>query len=314
MKEYTEKDPKRIEDLLAVRKGAESVKANELKQYKESGLRVIEYGTEDVQRIIKGEKTYCIGLVPSDENGGKTWHCFTPEAQEIWDNDKKAQEFRYWETINKKVYWAKRMFLSDLKESPNPAETVADRIRRIKWRLNPDSDPNAVRELGLDPNNHLKFSWRRLIRGLREYKTDVYHHEQVLADTENEFLKWLIELQKNPKPEMMKHLKTRQQFNEASENLNISDVRSSKNHLTKDEIISTGDWYEADYINLMEGYFWKHKNIEEDGYVFYMKRYKNDGFTTIIEQGKDDNKLFEGYIKNIEELKQIVHLCRLHEI
>lgn len=203
MKEYTEKDPKRIEDLLAVRKGAESVKANELKQYKESGLRVIEYGTEDVQRIIKGEKTYCIGLVPSDENGGKTWHCFTPEAQEIWDNDKKAQEFRYWETINKKVYWAKRMFLSDLKESPNPAETVADRIRRIKWRLNPDSDPNAVRELGLDPNNHLKFSWRRLIRGLREYKTDVYHHEQVLADTENEFLKWLIELQKNPKPEMI---------------------------------------------------------------------------------------------------------------
>ena len=27
-----------------------------------------------------------------------------------------------------------------------------------------------------------------------------------------------------------------------------------------------------------------------------------------------DNKLFEGYIKNIEELKQIVHLCRLYEI
>ena len=96
--------------------------------------------------------------------------------------------------------------------------------------------------------------------------------------------------------------------------LHISDVISSKNHLTKDEIISTGDWYEADYINLMEGYFWKHKNIEEDGYVFYMRRYKNDGFTTIVEEGKDDNKLFEGYIKNIEELKQIVHLCRLHEI
>ena len=39
--------------------------------------------------------------------------------------------------------------------------------------------------------------------------------------------------------------------------LHISDVISSKNHLTKDEVISTGDWYEADYINLMEGYFWK---------------------------------------------------------
>jgi len=40
--------------------------------------------------------------------------------------------------------------------------------------------------------------------------------------------------------------------------LNISDVISNKNHLTKDEILSTGDWYEADYIKLMEGYFWKH--------------------------------------------------------
>ena len=29
----------------------------------------------------------------------------------------------------------------------------------------------------------------------------------------------------------MKHLKTLQQFNEASENLNISDVRSSKSHI-----------------------------------------------------------------------------------
>ena len=79
------------------------------------------------------------------------------------------------------------------------------------------------------------------------------------------------------------------ELNNTDKKLHISDIISSKNHLTKDEIISTGDWYEADYINLMEGYFWKHKNIEEDGYVFYMRRYKNDGFTTIIEQGKDDN-------------------------
>ena len=89
---------------------------------------------------------------------------------------------------------------------------------------------------------------------------------------------------------------------------------SSKNHLTKDEILSTGDWYEADYINKMEGYFWKHKSIEEDGYTFYMRRYIDEGFTTIVEQGRDENKLFEGYIKNIEELKQLVNLCRLHEI
>lgn len=45
-----------------------------------------------------------------------------------------------------------------------------------------------------------------------------------------------------------------------------------------------------------------------------MRRYKNDGFAIITEQGRDDNKLFEGYIKNTEELRQIVHLCRLHVI
>ena len=101
-------------------------------------------------------------------------------------------------------------------------------------------------------------------------------------------------------------------FNEASENLNISDVISSKNHLLKDEILSTGDWDEGDYANMMEGYLWKHKSIQKDGYVVYMRRYKNDGYTTIEEQGKEENKLFEGYISNIEELNQIVHLCRLH--
>ena len=105
-----------------------------------------------------------------------------------------------------------------------------------------------------------------------------------------------------------------EELNNTDKKLHISDVSSSKNHLSKDEILSTGDWHEADYINLMEGYFWKPKNIEEDGYVFYMRRYKNDGFTTIEEHGKKRNKLFEGYIKNIEELKQVVHLCRLHEI
>lgn len=85
--------------------------------------------------------------------------------------------------------------------------------------------------------------------------------------------------------------------------------------LTKEEILSTDDWYLSDYINLMEGYFWKHKNIKEDGYNFYMRRNKNDGYTTIVENGRDDdNKLFEGYIKNNKDLKQITLLCRLHEI
>ncbi len=88
----------------------------------------------------------------------------------------------------------------------------------------------------------------------------------------------------------------------------------SKTTLTKEEILSTGDWLEADYVNNMEGYYWKHRSIKEDDYSFYMRRYKGDGFTTINEEGKSPNKLFEGYIKNSEELKQIVNLCRLREI
>lgn len=84
--------------------------------------------------------------------------------------------------------------------------------------------------------------------------------------------------------------------------------------LTKEEILSTGNWYEADYINVMEGFFWTHKSIRDDGYTFYMRRYKNDGFTTIIEEGRDDNKLFEGYIKSLDDLKDVERLLMLHEI
>lgn len=84
--------------------------------------------------------------------------------------------------------------------------------------------------------------------------------------------------------------------------------------LSKEEILSTGDWLEADYIGGMEGYFWKHKSIQYDDYTFYMRRYKNDGFTTIKEEGKHDNKLFEGYIKTLDDLASIMNLCRLNEI
>lgn len=196
MKEYTEKDPKRIEDFLAVLIGAELVKANELKQYKENGLRVVAYELEDIPRLINSELTLIIGLIRTDAEGGKTWYCFTPEAQEIWDNDRKAQEFRYWETINRKMDASKHYFLNALRKSPNPAETIADRIRQAKWKLNPDSDPNAPKELCFNPSSHLKVPWTRLKRGLREYKTGVFHYYQVLADTENEFLKWLIDYQK----------------------------------------------------------------------------------------------------------------------
>ena len=84
--------------------------------------------------------------------------------------------------------------------------------------------------------------------------------------------------------------------------------------ITKQEIISTGDWYKADYINLMEGYFWVHKSIQKDNYTFYMRRYKNNGFTTIEEEGREDNKLFEGYITSLDDLQIIVKILKLREI
>ena len=96
----------------------------------------------------------------------------------------------------------------------------------------------------------------------------------------------------------------------------MTDNLFSKTFLTKDEILATGDWYEADYNSIMEGYFWKHKSLLNNQYTFYMRRHNDDGFTTITEEGhnRDDIRLFDGYIKNLDELKQIVHLCRLHEL
>lgn len=88
--------------------------------------------------------------------------------------------------------------------------------------------------------------------------------------------------------------------------------------LTKEEILQTGEWVPADYINAMEGYFWKDKTLLEDGYYFYMRRYINDGFTTVHEEGRNrdglPSKLFEGYIKTANDLEQMVHLLRLREI
>lgn len=95
---------------------------------------------------------------------------------------------------------------------------------------------------------------------------------------------------------------------------NTSGNIDCKTSLTKQEILSTGDWYQCDYSGSMEGYFWAHKNIEDDEYTIYMRRYNNDGMTVITEIGKEDNKLFEGYIKNLNELGYIVHFCRLYEI
>jgi hypothetical protein len=84
--------------------------------------------------------------------------------------------------------------------------------------------------------------------------------------------------------------------------------------MTKEDILATGDWYEADSINQMHGFFWRHKSIADDGYVFYMKFFSNDGFTCIEEKGRDENKLFEGYLKTPSDLEDIVRLCCLDEI
>lgn len=94
-------------------------------------------------------------------------------------------------------------------------------------------------------------------------------------------------------------------------NQDVSD--DGKITLTKEMILSTGDWYEGDYINQMEGYFWKHKSILNDGYTFYMRRYLNDGLTIITEEGREDNKLFEGYIKSMDNLKNIIDILHLEK-
>jgi hypothetical protein len=86
-----------------------------------------------------------------------------------------------------------------------------------------------------------------------------------------------------------------------------------KTTLTKEEILSTNNWYLADYINSHEGYFWKHKSIEEDAYTFYMKRDINDGYTTIEEYYNDNTILFNGYILSLEDLITVERLLQLHE-
>lgn len=197
MKEYTETDPKRIEELLAVPIGAETLSAEHLEQFKKSGLRVVAYELEDIPRLINSELTLIIRLTPTDAEGGKTWYCFTPEAQERWDSNSKALEFKYWRLIDEKLASKRQYFLKQLDRSPNRLETIADRIRESEWRLNPDNDPTAPKVLGINPNSHLKEAWIRLKRGGRVFDTDFHLHWQIMADVEYKFLEWLKELQKN---------------------------------------------------------------------------------------------------------------------
>ena len=80
-----------------------------------------------------------------------------------------------------------------------------------------------------------------------------------------------------------------------------------KRILSKTEILSTGNWSEGKHIDSMERYYWNSEYTR-----FYMRIF-DDGFATILEKRKDENnKLFEGYITNIEELNQVVHLLRLN--
>lgn len=85
-----------------------------------------------------------------------------------------------------------------------------------------------------------------------------------------------------------------------------------KNNLTRQDILSTGDWYLSTYSYSRESYFWTHKSIEEDGENYELIFNTTDWSATIM-LAPDDNIVFDGYIQSLEELKQVTHLCRLHE-
>jgi len=86
-----------------------------------------------------------------------------------------------------------------------------------------------------------------------------------------------------------------------------------KSMLTREEIISTNDWYLSNYTNSFAEYFWKHKTIVNDGYTFSLTRYDYDGHTKIMETGKEDIILFNGYIESLDELNFLIKLCILRE-
>jgi hypothetical protein len=85
--------------------------------------------------------------------------------------------------------------------------------------------------------------------------------------------------------------------------------------LTKQQILDTNNWHLCDYINLMEGFLWKHLNKTDHNITFYMRRTINDGYTKIEESDSldDDKVIFEGYIKNLKDLEDITRLLELRE-
>lgn len=167
------------------------------------GIPVREYELEDIPKLINGELTWVFGLTPTDADGGRTLYRFTPEAEKVWNEHSEAKEKTYWENIDKRLETAKRVFQSVRSKSPNEAETIADRIREGEWRLNPDSDPNAPKELLLNPASNLKQAWATLKRGQGSFDNAVFHYNQIMADTEYLFLKWLKAEQQAHKPEMI---------------------------------------------------------------------------------------------------------------
>jgi hypothetical protein len=84
-------------------------------------------------------------------------------------------------------------------------------------------------------------------------------------------------------------------------------------NLTKKQILETDNWLETNYENDMESFYWKDKNINNE-HKFHMKRYRSDGLTFIYEEGYVKNKLFEGYITCLYDLKLMERLLKLTEI
>jgi hypothetical protein len=160
-----------------------------------------EYELEDIPKLLSGELTHFNGTQMNGDTGKTEWFRFTPEALEAWDKSKAADELMYWAEIEKKLNAKKNSFQNTLSKSIDPAELIADSIRKHQWRLTPSKDKNAPIELGLDPNGHLKAAYSRLMQGEREYRTGYWYYNQILADVEVKFLQWLKEKQDSTRTE-----------------------------------------------------------------------------------------------------------------
>lgn len=83
---------------------------------------------------------------------------------------------------------------------------------------------------------------------------------------------------------------------------------------TKEELLSTGDWIDYGLNGVRQLFIWKHID-PEIAISCELLIYFDDGHTKLTEYDNDDDfqrPLFEGYIETLEDLQQIIKLCKLH--